>query len=42
MLKETRTEETLCFIIIFIIGGISIWGASLLPPTGYAYDKVGS
>ena len=43
MLKETETEETLDFAaIIFIIGGISIWGAGLLLPFGCTYDEVGS
>ena len=42
MLKETKTEETLgIVVIIFIVGGISIWGASLLVPLRYAYYEVG-
>ena len=33
LLKETETEDKLgIVVIIFIIGGISIGGAGLLPP----------
>ena len=39
MLIETEAEERFV-VIIFIIGGISIWG--LFAPLGYVYDEVGS
>ena len=39
MLKETETEETIVFCLVFILGGISIGeGAGHHP--GYAYDTV--
>ena len=39
MLKETKTEETIVFCHIFIIGSISIGGGPdpLGSPYGYAY-----
>ena len=42
MLKETESEETIrFFVIFFIIGGISIWGGAgtLAPPLATPMGK---
>ena len=40
MLKETETEETICFFVTFLsLVSFQLGGKELGPPLGYVYDQ---